>query len=661
MTWVTPETGLILGAITIPLLLLLYFLRLRRQPLRISSTMLWEGAVEDLHANTPFQRLRPSILLILQLLALCLIVLSLMQPLVEGSSIKEGKYVILIDRSASMFAEVNEGMTRFEEAKKEAKELITQIHGGGLFSGSVGETMVIAFSDSAEIVIPFTNSEQQLMSAIDAIQPTHGKSSIQDALKLARAYTTNVDPEQNGMSMTDSAQLELFSDGNIDDLNTQALQRGETIRYHQIGNVEDQNIGIANINAKRLSEASEEVQIFLSVLNSSAEKITTDVEISFNGIPISVQRIEIPPRDGDIVGTRGVVFAPFAIPTGGVVHAVISSKDVFQIDNAASLIIAPPKELSILLAENGAEIIQTVLEGMPLEKLEVVSPQVIAGMIESGESSQFDVIVTRDVTLDLMPQGRYLSFGPPPKLKVFSSFVDGKAQVMLVAKEEHPAMRFVRFEDIVVSKGYEIVTDTSVETLLEGSGWPAVMSARENGVQIIYVAFDPLESNWPYLRSFPFFIYNAVQYLGRGGDAITNALGNIGQTMTFDIPVGVDVVTVTEPNGMQHAVQVDNTRTIAWGPIQLSGLHTIAWNGTVHQSIAVKYPTAESDISSKETILIGATTVYSSGTRGNSFVQLWPWALGLVLAVLLAEWWVYQRVTGGVSRFLKSKSTQSWT
>ena len=35
----------------------------------------------------------------------------------------------------------------------------------------------------------------------------------EDALKLARAYTTNVDPEQNGMSMGNSAQLELFSDG----------------------------------------------------------------------------------------------------------------------------------------------------------------------------------------------------------------------------------------------------------------------------------------------------------------------------------------------------------------------------------------------------------------------------------------------------------------
>ena len=80
-----------------------------------------------------------------------------MRPLVEGGAIKEGKHVILIDRSASMYADVHDGETRFDKAKLEAKELITQIHGGGLFSASGGETMVIAFSESAEIVIPFTN------------------------------------------------------------------------------------------------------------------------------------------------------------------------------------------------------------------------------------------------------------------------------------------------------------------------------------------------------------------------------------------------------------------------------------------------------------------------------------------------------------------------
>ena len=166
MTWVTPSAGLLLGAIVIPLLLLLYFLRLRRQPLRISSTMLWERAVEDLHANTPFQRLRPSMLLLLQLIALVLVALALMQPQIEGGSPREGTHVILIDRSGSMTAVNSDGTTRLDTAKEKARDLVNQIYGGGLFSSTGGETMVIAFSDHAEVVTPFTNSKQQLLHAI---------------------------------------------------------------------------------------------------------------------------------------------------------------------------------------------------------------------------------------------------------------------------------------------------------------------------------------------------------------------------------------------------------------------------------------------------------------------------------------------------------------
>ena len=147
MTLVTPFAGLLLGAIVVPLLLLLSFLRFRRQPLNISSTMLWERAVEDLHANTPFQRLRPSTLLLLQLLALLLVVVAMMQPQIEGGSPNEGTHVILIDRSGSMTALNENGVSRLDEAKEMASDLVNQIHGGGIFSSSGGETMVISFSD----------------------------------------------------------------------------------------------------------------------------------------------------------------------------------------------------------------------------------------------------------------------------------------------------------------------------------------------------------------------------------------------------------------------------------------------------------------------------------------------------------------------------------
>ncbi len=642
MTWVSPSAGLLLGAIIIPLLLLLYFLRLRRQPVRISSTMLWERAVEDLHANTPFQRLRPSTLLLLQLLALLLVVLALMQPQLEGGSAKEGTHVILIDRSGSMTTVGTNGTSRLDQAKDDAIDLVNQIYGGGLFSSSGGETMVIAFSDHAEVVAPFTDSKQQLVHAIDAIQPTHGKSIIQDALKLARAYTITVDPEKDGLSSSEFAQLELFSDGLVEDFQEQALQGGESLKYHMIGSSDATNIGISTIDAKRADESSDEVQVFLSLLNTNSQREKVEIELRIDDIPVGVQEVQIPKQADGLPGVASLVFVPFSMPKSGVIEARLLRDDALAIDNQASLIIPPAKELKVLVAEEGAPIVRTVLQGMPLAELKVVNGSTLRAMIESGETSSYDVVVVRNIRVDSLPQGKYLIFGEPPPIPPFEIYADGEAQVMLVAREDHPVMRFVRYEDIVVTKGHDIVLQNGIKTLLEGSHWPAVMAYRSNGYQLVYVAFDPIESNWPYLRSFPFFVFNSVQFLGHSGNQLTASSRNIGQTISRHIRKG-DSVHLEEPNGETHIAIVDKNRNMNWGPILLSGVHTISSEQNVDIQIAVNSPVSESVVASVEQISIGAKEVSTSDSGGTSFIQLWPWALGAVLAVLLAEWWVYQK------------------
>src|SRR6266567_1922072 len=86
------------AAIVIPSLLILYFLKLRRREMPVSSTFLWKKAIQDLQVNSPFQRLRRNLLLLLQLLLLILLILSQARPVTNYRPPAGGVNVILIDR-----------------------------------------------------------------------------------------------------------------------------------------------------------------------------------------------------------------------------------------------------------------------------------------------------------------------------------------------------------------------------------------------------------------------------------------------------------------------------------------------------------------------------------------------------------------------------------
>ena len=110
--------------------ILLYLLKLRRRELVVPSVLLWRRAVEDVQANAPFQRLRYSLLLLLQLAALTALVGGLAGPFVMTQRLGGKSTVLVLDASASMrAADVAGG--RFEEARRKAQEVVSGMARGG--------------------------------------------------------------------------------------------------------------------------------------------------------------------------------------------------------------------------------------------------------------------------------------------------------------------------------------------------------------------------------------------------------------------------------------------------------------------------------------------------------------------------------------------------
>src|SRR5438034_11282191 len=78
MTFLAPAAAAL--ALTIPAIVALYFLKIRRPTRIVPALHLWPNQIRDRQANVPWQRLRPSWLLFMQLLAAAVLVAAALQP-----------------------------------------------------------------------------------------------------------------------------------------------------------------------------------------------------------------------------------------------------------------------------------------------------------------------------------------------------------------------------------------------------------------------------------------------------------------------------------------------------------------------------------------------------------------------------------------------------
>ncbi|HEX4148923.1 MAG TPA: BatA and WFA domain-containing protein, partial [Pirellulales bacterium] len=160
-----------------PALVALYFLKLRRQPLQVPSTYLWRKSIEDLHVNSLLQKLRQSLLLWLQLLLLALLILALLRPNWTGRQLSGGRYIFLVDNSASMGA-TDVAPNRLAEAKRRVELLIDEMNSGDV-------AMIVSFADGAQVAQAFTSNRQDLRRALAAIPQTDHATSLEEALRVA--------------------------------------------------------------------------------------------------------------------------------------------------------------------------------------------------------------------------------------------------------------------------------------------------------------------------------------------------------------------------------------------------------------------------------------------------------------------------------------------
>ncbi|MSR43872.1 MAG: VWA domain-containing protein [Phycisphaerales bacterium] len=665
ISWIAPLAGTIVALSTIPPLVALYFLRLRRTRRVISTTMLWTRATQDLRANAPFQRLRLSLLLLLQLLALALVVLAIAQPEADLGESKATRVVMLIDHSGSMNAlDGIDGMSRLAEAKQRAAARLRSLHGGGMFSGPAPSVMVIAFSKDAQVLCPFTDNVTQAMHAVESVLPTDGTTTLTDAFELARAFTTVTNPDDESVVIARPPAYELFSDGIIANMDRTVLRAGERMTYHSVGQESTESAGIGALAAARNPERTDEVQVFARVVNWGRAPLTSDLEVLVDGRlrAVTPAPIVVPAAGKDaavdaamggaVAGEMQVVFPSLSMLQGGVIEVRLAKNDALIADDRAAVIVAPPHPLKIALVGRGGFVMRSLLEGMALASLELFSIEEWNRRmtIDAQSPDAFDVIVLDNAMPDSIARGRYLIFGAPPTSAGIIPYGTKSSTIVRSIREEHPLLQYVNLDDLFVASMTAVAGGAECEVIVEASEGPLILTMHRGPLTLVYVAFDPMESDWPFQRGFVNFFANALAWLAAGGTAVADEPLAPGDVATARLPAGAHDIAMRDPGGGETPIVVQDAGNLSYGPLARSGVYRLHWSGakgssgTNELAFAVNMNArAEGRANAAREIQFATERV--AGVQGGAITlsSLWPWLLLGAFVLLCVEWWVWLR------------------
>jgi hypothetical protein len=650
MQWLTPKTALYAAALTVPLLVLLYFLKLKRVEQIVSSTLLWQRAVQDLQVNAPFQRLRRNILLLLQLLALIAALIALAGPIMSMNSGVGQRTVLLIDRSASMNAQDGDasGLTRLEYAQQQAALLINSMRNRAMFSlqDRADQAMIIAFDERAKVMSNFSSDKRQLLNALNAITPTDKGSQLSETLTVARAFTQAPGDETNGRSAEQRAQLHLFSDGCIVDLDKQTLQQDELV-YHRMGQ-SSENIAITAMQARRSYEQTDQIQVFASLAHFGTNEVSCDVRVSVNDDVIAVRNVQLAPARADANGVtleagRASVDVTVTYAGAGLLEVRQLQPDTLAADDAAWAVIAPPRQLSVGLVTLGNPVLKSLLRACPLASLQVMTPDEYTQTHGAALQSPFDVTVLDTCTFERLPRGRYLVFGQPSEAMGLTVSGALENQFVIDWRANHTVLKHVNLSHVYAAQAVDAVMPRDARVLAEFNNGPALALVQRGGSAFLWVGFDCVQSNWPFEPSFVLFCYNALDYLGMQVADTHAAQLKAGEPILVQGLMPQAVGVLKGPDMPELDVEVGAEGSLRFPGTDRVGPYSLTLTDEDPQLYAVNLLAAEeSSVAPRPEVKVSGRTVQAqSGPIGRSNVPLWPYGVLLVLALVCVEWWVY--------------------
>lgn len=616
-----------LGALLVIPIVLLYMLRLRRREVTVSSTFLWQQILRDREANTPWQRLRRNLLLLLQLLILALLVFALARPFMVVPAVSAGQIALLIDASASMNATDSPQGTRLDEARQRALEIVDTM--------SADDTMtVIRVADAAEVMTPYTGDRETLRAAVANVLPSHTSADWNAALTLAAA---------GALGAPDFSTV-LISDGGIGEAARLPAIPG-SLQYIPVGSSGD-NLAITALATRSL--AGQTPQLFAQVTNYGDSDVNVIFDLRADGELIDAKPVTVPAGGNRAIETGNLPDDFSTIQAGLTIPAASTATDYLPDDNSAWTVASDSGARRVLLVSQGNLFVEQVLRSMPgIEAFQANPDAPLPG-------SNFDLIVLDGWLPETLPEGDLLFINPPDSTALFTvgevlaqpeqaSDADPTANIRVRASD--PRMAFVDFASVNL-RAFRQVSASWAEPLIEANGGALLLAGETDGRQVAILTFDVRDSDLPLQITWPILMASLVEWFTPQNIISAPEGLRVGQSLSLNPPTGATSLYITLPDGTQTRLPVAGetifTDTRAPGLYQVEVLRDAEIIQTAAFAVNV-FDANESSIAPRQSITLGDATVTEAVEEEIGQREFWSLLALAALLVLLIEWYAYHR------------------
>lgn len=423
--------------------------------------------MQETRVSPYLKQLQKNALLFLQLLALLLLVLALMNPYVKKSTIVGAQTIFIVDTSATMLA--GKEQSTFDAHKKEMLSLMGQLNGRPVTLITTGNT--------PKAVLQQVTNTKDIEKAIQELEVTYETAQMNKALDVAQAFVGNI-----------PTSIYVFTD--VLDKKHLPMEK-DTVKWIVKGSAKDlENVAITRFAATTDGQST---MALVQLQNDTdlEQKITLLLQNAENNKVVS-EDITLPPKEAVTKTFKD-------LPLEDTMTATIAADDDYTVDNSQTVLLQTTTS-KIVVDQSMHQLIQKGFQT-------INSSVKIVPSLQIADNQEATVVTNQTVLLEKMDKPIVL-FGRDDAEKI-----EAKGEVNTTSDA---LFAFSELKGIYVSAVYPGFD--GYKTIASVGDHPFIQRTPKGDLVILA---DIADTDWPLHPSFPLFLWSVEQQL-------SESIGSLG-------------------------------------------------------------------------------------------------------------------------------------